>query len=67
MRPIASPGTSVILPAAVKTGLTIWNRRLLVLAAVVIAAGATMLALQAAGPNVRAMIAGEGTIVSQPE
>ena len=42
------------------TRLSVWNRRLLVGAVTLILWAASMLALQAAGPEARAMMAAEG-------
>jgi len=45
--------------------LAVWNRRLLIGAAVMILWAASVLALHAAGPNAQAMLAGEGMLISE--
>jgi uncharacterized SAM-binding protein YcdF (DUF218 family) len=42
---------------------SLWCRHLIVAAGALLLAGATMLALQAASPEERALFAGEGTVV----
>jgi hypothetical protein len=53
--------------ASVAGRLSVWNRRLLIGAAVLILWAASMPALQAAGPNARAMLAGEGMLINPIE
>jgi hypothetical protein len=43
--------------------ISIWNRRLLIAAAALILWAASMLALQAMGPDARALMAGEGLLI----
>jgi len=57
--------TSVRAFASAPIRVAIWNRRLLIAAAVLILWAATMLALQAADPHTRAMIAGEGMVITE--
>ena len=58
---ISTPAlSSIVVPGR----LAIWNRRFLVAASVLILWCASVLALQAAGPNARAMIAGEGMLIT---
>jgi hypothetical protein len=52
--------TASLAARAMSGRLSVWNRRLMAVASLVILLGATMLGLQAAGPHARAMIAGEG-------
>jgi len=54
------------LAAANPGGSPGWRRGLLIAAAVLIAGTATVLVLQAAGPEVRALIASEGTLINDP-
>jgi hypothetical protein len=42
----------------------VWNRRLLILAAVVILWSASVLTLQMAGPEAQAFLAGEGMLIN---
>jgi hypothetical protein len=67
MQSIVGVMTSVRSLAATPVRLATWNRRLLIVAAVLIAWGACVLALYAAGPEVRAMMAGEGTLITDSE
>jgi hypothetical protein len=59
--------SSVRALATAPSRVAVWNRRLLIAAAVLILWAATMLALQAAGPEVRAMMAGEGMLITESE
>jgi hypothetical protein len=43
--------------------ITVWNRRLLIAAVALILWAASMLALQAMGPDARALMAGEGLLI----
>jgi hypothetical protein len=43
--------------------IAVWNRRLLIAAAALILWAASMLALQAMGPDARALMAGEGLLI----
>ena len=43
--------------------IAIWNHRLLIAAAALIMCAASMLALQAMGPDARALMAGEGLLI----
>ena len=43
--------------------IAVWNQRLLIAAAALIMCGASMLALQAMGPDARALMAGEGLLI----
>ena len=63
----AGISTPVMSSRIVSDRLAFWNRRLLVAASVLVLWGATVLALQAAGPNARAMIAGEGMLITGAE
>jgi hypothetical protein len=56
-------------PASVSIGgrVSVWNRRLLVGSIVFILWAASMLALHMAGPNARAMLAGEGMLINPIE
>jgi len=47
--------------------IAVWNRRLLIAAAAPILLAASMLALQAMGPDARALMAGEGLLVQSNE
>jgi hypothetical protein len=47
--------------------VAIWNRRLLIFATVVLLWGSSVLALQKAGPNAQAMLAGEGMLITSGE
>ncbi len=49
--------------SAAKT-ISVWNQRLLTVAFVVILWAASMLALQVAGPDERALLAGEGMLIA---
>jgi hypothetical protein len=64
MQKTATIASTAPAPAAVPGRLAIWNRRLLVAAAVLILWGASVLALQSAGPHARAMLAGEGMLIN---
>jgi Mn2+/Fe2+ NRAMP family transporter len=44
--------------------LDFWNRRLLTVAIVIIVCAASVLLLQAAGPDARALMAGEGMLIT---
>jgi hypothetical protein len=43
--------------------IAVWNRRLLIASAALILWAASMLALQAMGPDARALMAGEGLLI----
>jgi hypothetical protein len=43
--------------------IAVWNRRLLIGAIALVLWGASMLALQAMGPDARALMAGEGLLI----
>jgi hypothetical protein len=60
---------SPYFPASVSIAgrVSVWNRRLLIGAIVLVLWAASMLALQAAGPNARAMLAGEGMLINPIE
>ena len=45
----------------------VWNRRLLTTAVVLILWASSMLALQMVGPDARAMVAGEGMLITSTE
>ena len=45
----------------------VWNRRLLIATATLILWAASMLALQAMGPDARALMAGEGLLIQSDE
>jgi hypothetical protein len=47
--------------------VAVWNRRLLIFAVVVLLWGSSVLALQKAGPNAQAMLAGEGMLITSSE
>jgi hypothetical protein len=47
--------------------LALWNRRLLIGATVFLLWGASVLALQAAGPNAQALLAGEGMLITEAQ
>jgi hypothetical protein len=66
MRNIApnSPYFPASAPASGR--VAVWNRRLLLGAVFFILWAASMLALQAVGPEVRSMIAAEGMVVTAP-
>ena len=49
--------------AAAARHIAVWNRRLLIAAATLILWAASMLALQAMGPDGRALMAGEGLLI----
>ena len=51
-------------PARGFARLAVWNRWLLIAAATMILCAASMLALYAAGPEARALAAGEGTLIT---
>jgi hypothetical protein len=51
--------------ARTSSRVSTWNRRLMIAAAVAILWCATVLALQAADPHTRAMIAGEGMVIAE--
>jgi hypothetical protein len=62
---IIARGTSVSPVTRFATGrVAIWNRRLLMLAVVVILWAATILALEMAGPEAQEMLAGEGMLIN---
>jgi len=63
MRNIARDATGVPASPSTTGRLAVWNQRLLIGAAVFILWAASILALQAAGPNARAMLAGEGMLI----
>ena len=67
MSQFMTPASSLPARTAGVGTLAHLNRRLLFAAATLIMVGATALALQAASPHVRALIAGEGTLLSGSE
>jgi hypothetical protein len=64
MRQITGNASVLHESSDVNPHLAAWNRRLMVTAAVFIMGSATMLALQVAGPEARALIASEGMVVT---
>ena len=64
MRKIAGVARSASASSAAPGRLAIWNRRLLIGAAVFILWAASVLMLQAAGPHARDMLAGEGMLIN---
>jgi hypothetical protein len=67
MRNIAPNAPYFPISASTAGRAAVWNRRLLFGAVFFILWAASMLALQAAGPEVRAMIAAEGMVVPSAE
>lgn len=65
MRKISGTAPYVTKAASASGYLVVWNRRLLVAASVFILWAASVLALQAAGPRVQALLAGEGTLITE--
>jgi hypothetical protein len=63
MQKIAGVARSTAAPGR----LAIWNPRLQIAATMLILWAASMLALQAAGPHARAMLASEGTLINAPD
>jgi hypothetical protein len=47
--------------------ISVWNRRLMIAAVVTILWAASMLALQAMGPDARALMAGEGLLIQSDQ
>jgi hypothetical protein len=47
--------------------ISVWNRRLMITAAVAILWAASMLALKAMGPDARALMAGEGLLIQSDQ
>jgi hypothetical protein len=47
--------------------ISVWNRRLLIAAVALILWAASMLALQAMGPDARGLMAGEGLLIQSDE
>jgi len=66
MQEMAGVRTSARVSPVVPGRVAIWNRRLMLTAIMFILWGASMLALQASGPDVRAMIASEGMLLTGP-
>jgi len=67
MQKMGGVATPVLTPITVSARLAIWNRRLLITAAVLILWGASILALHTVGPHTSAMVAGEGTSIAIPD
>jgi hypothetical protein len=67
MRNIARGTLAVSPPRRVPGRLAIWNRRLLMVAAVLILWAASILALNMAGPDAQALLAGEGMLINPVE
>jgi hypothetical protein len=59
-RAVPYSSTATLAPAR----LAVWNRRLLTGAFVLIMWAASILALQLAGPEARALVAGEGMLIT---
>jgi hypothetical protein len=47
--------------------IAVWNRQLLIAAAALVLWAASMLALQAMGPDARALMAGEGLLIQSDQ
>ena len=67
MRDIVQDEPYVPASEPIRQRLAVWNRALLIGATVFILWAASVLALQAAGPNARAMLAGEGMLISESQ
>jgi hypothetical protein len=67
MQKIAGVAGSTSVSSAAPGRLRIWNQRLLIASAVAILWAASILALQAAGPHARDMLAGEGMLINPPD
>jgi hypothetical protein len=63
MRNLTQTARYSATPTATSRHFAVWNRRLLIAAAAVILWAASMLALQAMGPEGRALMAGEGLLI----
>ena len=67
MRIIARDASSSRISGYAPGRFAIWNRRLLTVATVLILWAASVLALQWAGPDAQALLAGEGMLINPPE
>jgi hypothetical protein len=67
MRDLTQTALYSAAPKTVSRHISVWNRRLLIAAITMILWGASMLALQAMGPDARALMAGEGFLTQSDQ
>ena len=67
MRDLTQPARYSATATKASRHIGVWNRRLLITAAALILWAASMLALQAMGPDARALMAGEGLLIQSDQ